>query len=133
MPVMTNTQWENLISEDKEVLKALGILNLVKPKTRNKTPKNKALPPLEPYVLKRITTCHICKIVSTTYFKMLATTGKYFLTSVRIEQEDILPLDIIKENKDYCIGCSNCYKVLKEESKEELIGRIIRLSKNRGI
>lgn len=128
MPVMTSAQWENLTSEDKEVLKALGILNLVRPK--NKTPRNKTLPPpLEPYVLKRVAACCVCKTISNSYFKMVSTPGKYFLASIKIEQEDILPSDTVKEVKDHYLGCSNCYKVLKEKSKEELIRKIIKLSR----
>ena len=127
---MTNEQWEALLSEDKEVLKALGLLSLVKPKEKtSKAPQKKALPLLEPYVLKKIVTCNVCKTVCTIYFRMKAFPGKSFLTSTRIEQKDILPIDNIKESQDICTGCSQCYEILGNIPKEDLIKKIIKLSK----
>lgn len=128
MEAMTNKQWKALLPKDKEVLKSLGIFDLVKPKEK-KVSKNKALSALEPYVLKRTSTCRICKTISTSYFRMLPSTKGRFLSSIKIEQEDILSSDIIKENIEYYLGCSNCYIILKEKSKEELIRRIIKLSR----
>lgn len=130
MPVrMTEAQWKALSSDDREVLKVLDILDLVKPK---KAVEKITLPVLKPYILEKVVTCSICKAVSTLYFRMTAFPGKSFLTSARIKKEDILPSDTIKEgDNSLLIGCPHCYKVLIKKSKEELIKDIILLARKR--
>lgn len=125
---MTSKQWEEVSLKDKEVLKVLGILNLVKPKEKNKPSKSKALPALEPYILKRTGTCKVCKVTTTHYFKMVPFQTKRFLSSIAIREEDILPEEVIKEGKDFYSGCSHCFEVLSKMTKEELIRKIIKLS-----
>lgn len=132
MKRMTIMQWKALPPKDKEALKTLGILDLVKPK-KSKTLKSKAYPLLKPYILKRISTCTICKVVSTNYFRMIPAQGKYLQMNTAIKREDILPSEIetIKEAECYYSGCPHCYEVLAKESKEELIRRIIILTRGR--
>lgn len=122
---MTSKEWKALLPKDKEVLKTLGIFNLVKPKEK-KTPKSKALPPLEPYVLKRIGICSVCESAFTKYFRMAIFPGKSFLFSTEIKQEAVLPEDTIKRGRDLYSGCPYCFEILSKMTKEELIKKIIR-------
>lgn len=122
---MTSKQWKALLPEDKEVLKTLGILDLVKPKKQS-SPKSKALPSLEPYVLKRIGICSICESAFTKYFRMAIFPGKSFLFSTEIKQEALLPEDTIKRGKDLYSGCPYCFEILSKMTKEELIKKIIK-------
>lgn len=118
--MMTNRQWKNLTLKERNVLKSLDILSLVKPKERIK-----ATPVLEPYILKRTTTCGTCKTVSTKYYRMAAL-ERSSLSSIKIEQTDICPEDKIKEEKDFSLNCSQCYETFNKMSKDELIKRLIR-------
>ena len=123
---VTAEQWEALLPKDKEVLKTLGILNLVKPKEKNKTPKGKAPPFLTPYVLKRVGVCSICESTFTKYFRMTVSPGKIFLYSTEIKQEALFPEDTIKKGKDLYSGCPYCFEILLKMTKEELIKKIMK-------
>lgn len=125
---MTTKQWQNLPPSDKEVLKALNILNLVKPLPGKSPSSPQPLP--KPYVLFRVSTCSICETVFNTYFRMLPfQENPYALQGKRISFEDILPADTIRKEKESCFGCLHCYEILSKETKRELIKRIIILTK----
>ena len=126
---MTFKQWKGLSHKDKRVLKALNILDLVRPREKISS-KSKALPPLEPYVLKRANVCRVCESAFTKYFRMTPST-KHILLSEEIKKEDILPEDTVKKGRDCYSGCPHCYTVLSKNSKEELIKQIIQLSRGK--
>lgn len=123
---MTSKEWKALSPGDKEVLKTLGIIDLVKPRKQSSASKSKALPPLEPYVLKRVGICSICESAFTKYFRMAIFPGKSFLFSTEIGQEAVLPEDIIKRGRDLYSGCPYCFEILSKMTKEELIKKIIK-------
>ncbi len=129
---MTLKQWKELPQEDKEVLKALNILNLVKPLLSKHSPTSPRILP-KPYVLLRDYKCSICKTTFSDYFRMLPSKeDPYTLQAKKITFEDILSTDTVKKGKkekEIRSGCFHCYKVLGKESKEELIKRIIALTR----
>lgn len=127
---MTAKQWEALLPSDKEVLKALNILSLVKP-LPGKSPASPRLLP-KPYVLFRISTCSICETTFSTYFRMLPfPENPYALQAKKIAFKDVLPADTIRREKESCFGCFYCYEILAKETKRELIKRIIILTGRR--
>lgn len=124
---MTPKQWEALPPSDKEVLKALNILSLVKP-LPGKSPASPRLLP-KPYVLRRVSTCSICETTFSTYFRMLPfPENPYALQAKKIFSKAVLPTDTVKKEKESCSGCLHCYEVLVKETKRELIKRIIILT-----
>ena len=125
---MTLKQWEVLPPSDKEVLKALNILSLVKP-LPNKSPSLPRLLP-KPYILCRVSTCSICETTFSSYFRMLPfSENPYTLQAKKIAFKDILPTDTVRKEKESCSGCFYCYEVLSKETKRELIKRIIILTR----
>lgn len=126
---MTTKQWQELPAPDKEVLKALGILDLVKSLPGKPQAQPRPLP--KPYVLLRTFTCSICETTSENYFRMLPfQDNPYVLQAKRITFKDILPTDTVRKEKEFCSGCFYCYEVLAKETKRELIKRIITLTNN---
>ena len=124
---MTAKQWEVLPSSDKEVLKTLNILDLVKPLPGKSPASLQPLP--EPYVLLRVSTCSLCETTFNTYFRMLPfPENPYTLQAKEIAFKDILPTDTVRKEKESCSGCFHCYRVLAKETKRELIRRIIILT-----
>lgn len=127
---MTVRQWQVLPEEDKEVLKALDILSLVKPLSSKPLSSPQPLP--EPYILLKVSTCRLCETISKHYFRMLPFPGNpHALQAKEITFEDILPTDTIRKEKESCSGCFHCYRVLARETKRELIRRIIILTGRR--
>ena len=127
---MTAKQWQALPASDKEVLKTLGILDLVKPLSVSKPTSPQPLP--EPYVLLKVFTCSLCETTFNTYFRMLPfPENPYALQAKAITFKDILPTDTVREEKEFCSGCLHCYKILSKETKRELIKRIIILTRRR--
>lgn len=125
---MSQKQWRALSISDKEVLKTLNILDLVKPLANKPQASPKVFP--EPYILHKIFTCSVCETTFNIYFKMLPfPKNPWALQAKKITFEDILPTNIIRKEKEFCSGCSHCYEVLGKESKKELIKRIIALAK----
>lgn len=124
---MTVKQWQVLPEEDKEVLKSLNILDLVKPLLSKPQASPRVLP--KPYILLRIFTCNICGTTFEQYYRMLPLNNPWVLQAKEILFKDILHEELIKEEKELCSGCSYCYEVLAKESKRELIKRIITLTK----
>jgi hypothetical protein len=127
---LTTLQWKTLQEESKEVLRRLNILDLVKPlKNKHSPAEAKTLP--KPYVLLRISTCSLCKTTFNTYFRMLpAPTNPYLLQGENVSSDSILSTEDIIEETEHCLTCSYCYKILEKESKEELIKRIIILTRS---
>ena len=124
---MTLRQWKELPERDKEILKALNILDLVKPLPSKHSPITPQPLP-KPYVLRVTTTCNLCETTFNTHFKMLPPQeNPYILQAKEIAFTDILPTDTIRKKKGFCSGCFHCYEVLAKESKRELIKRIISL------
>ena len=125
---MTLRQWRELPEEDREVLKALNILDLVKP-LPSKTSPTSPQPRPKPYVLVITSTCSICETIFEKYFRMLPSKeSPYILQAKEVAFKDLLPTDTVRKGKEPCSGCFHCYKVLGKESKEELIKRIIALT-----
>ena len=128
---MSVREWSTLSSSDKEVLRTLNLFDVLKPKKRAKprtVPRN--LP--KPYILMTISTCKLCKTVSRSYFSMLPAKGNcYLLGAQRIAQESIHPSDTVVEKKESCTTCPNCRGILKKETKDELIKRILLLESKR--
>ena len=125
---MTLRQWKELPERDKEILKALNILDLVKPLPSKHSPTSPQPLP-KPYVLVITSTCSICETIFEKYFRMLPSEGSpYILQAKEIAFKNILPTDTIRKKKGFCSGCFYCYEVLAKESKRELIKRIISLT-----
>lgn len=128
---MTLNQWRELPASDKEVLKTLNILDLVKPLPNKPQASPKILP--KPYVLLRISTCSLCETTFETYFRMLPSQeNPYILKAKKILFRAVLPTDTVKREKEACSGCFHCYEILGRETKRELIKRIITLTGKRG-
>ena len=126
---MTLKQWQALPASDREVLKALNILSLVKP-LPSKPTSSRPLP--KPYVLLKVSTCSICETISKHYFRMLPfPENPYSLQAKKITFRDVLPTDTIRKERESCFGCFHCYEVLARETKRELIRRIIILTGRR--
>ena len=127
---MTNQQWQDLPEEDKEILKTLELLNLVKPKMI-KTPVQ-SLPLPKPYILLKIFKCILCETTFINYFRMLPLReNPYILQAKAIAFKNILPTDTVRKEKETCSGCFHCYEVLAKKTKRELIKRIITLAGRR--
>lgn len=114
--------WKALSPEEKEVIKKLGLTGLFNVKQEKR---------ITSYILKRITTCNICNSVFTNYLRMASFPKETSLISIKIEEKDILPADVIKEGTATFSGCSQCYPILSRRTKRELIRDIIRLTKKR--
>ena len=127
---MTAKQWKVLPTSDKEVLKTLNILDLVKPLPSK--PQSQPQPLPKPYILLRVSTCSICETTFNTYFRMLPfQENPYALQAKKITFKDILPTDTVRKEKESCSGCFHCYEVLAKKTKRELIRRIIILTGRR--
>lgn len=128
---LTTLQWETLPEESKEVLRNLNILDLVKPlKNKHSPAEAKTLP--KPYILLRTSTCSLCKTTFNTYFRMLpAPTNPYLLQGENVSLNSIRSTEDIVKETEHCLTCSYCYKILEKESKEELIKRIVILTRSR--
>lgn len=125
---MTVKQWQTLPSSDKEVLKTLGILDLVKPLPNKNQVSTRILP--KPYVLLRVFTCSLCGTIFEHYYRMLPfPDNPWALQAKEILFEGVLPTDTVKKEKEPCSSCLFCYRVLAKETKRELIKRIITLTK----
>lgn len=128
---MTNRQWKELPSSDKEILETLNILDLVKP-LKGKPLLKESLPLPEPYILLKTFKCTLCKTIFIKHFRMLPSLqDPYVLQAKEIAFSDLLPGDRIKEEKESCTGCFHCYEILTKETKRELIKRIIILEGRR--
>ena len=125
---MTAKQWKELPESDKEVLKTLDILDLVKPKHSPTSPR----PLPKPYILCKTFTCSLCETTFSKYFRMLPSPeNPYTLQAKKICSKAILPTDTVRKEKEPCFGCFHCYAVLARETKRELIKRIILAGKRR--
>ena len=125
---MTLRQWKELPPSDREVLKALNILDLVKP-LKSKASPAPAQPLPKPYILVVVSTCSICETTFKKYFRMLPSQeNPYILQAKKIFFYNILSTDTVRKRKELCSGCFHCYEVLAKESKRELIKRIITLT-----
>lgn len=119
-------QWDELTDKEKELLKAIGI----RPNGKHKAPPNKlrGVKAPNPYTIKVITRCQLCKGSPVKYFDMVLSdeNGEPHLHAVPICKEDALKKKSLTTKETYSSTCCECYERLHKWSKEELIKKLVK-------
>ena len=125
---VSKADFDRLTPKEQLILTSLGIKPDIPKKKPPPSPRMAERP--QPYILKVIQHCQLCKRDTHEYFHMVPEEDSYppHLVACRIKKDKV-PKDLPTKTKEiFPSSCSECPIVLSKQSKQELIRQILKMA-----